>query len=87
MSQIELNLVDQAGRTVRAKVPEDRPISQLEPHLRRALRLPENDARGRLQLVLHHKVSGRDLPPERTLSEERVASGDVIRLRMEAIAG
>ncbi len=87
MSKIELNLVDQAGRSLRVRLPQDQPISELEPHLRRALKLPENDSRGRLQLVLHHKVSGRDLPPERSLAEESVKRGDVIRLRMEAIAG
>ena len=87
MSQLELNLVDQAGKSVRVKLPGDRPISELTASIRRVLGLPETDERGRLQLVLHHKVSGRDLPPDATLEEQSVNHGDVIRLRMEAIAG
>jgi hypothetical protein len=84
---MEVNLVDQAGRNIRVRLPDDVPVGQLSSAIRRQLNLPDNDERGRLQLVLHHKVSGRDLPPERSLGEEKVGEGDVLRLRMEAVAG
>jgi hypothetical protein len=84
---MDVNLVDQAGRTIRVRLPDDRPIGELSSAIRRKLNLPDGDERGRLLLVLHHKVSGRDLPPERTLGQEGVGEGDVLRLRMEAVAG
>jgi hypothetical protein len=87
MAQIEVQLIDQSGKDIRIALPDDRPISQLTAAIRKKLNLPETDERGRLDVVLHHKVSGRDLQPERTLAQESVNSGDVLRMRLETIAG
>jgi hypothetical protein len=87
MPEIEVNLIDQSGKNIRVRLPDDRPIGQLAAAIRRKLNMPETDERGRLQVVLHHKVSGRDLQPERTLAQESVQNGETLRLRMEAVAG
>ena len=87
MSEIEVSLIDQSGKNIRVRLPDDRPIGQLAAAIRRKLNMPETDERGRLQVVLHHKVSGRDLQSERTLAQENVQDGDTLRLRMEAVAG
>jgi len=84
---MEVNLVDQAGRSIRVRLPDDVPVGELSSAIRRRLNLPDNDERGRLQLVLHHKASGRELNPDRSLGQEKVGDGDVLRLRMEAVAG
>jgi len=87
MPLMELNLVDQAGRNIRVRLPDDVPVGELSSAIRRQLNLPDNDERGKLQLVLHHKIRGVDLPADRSLNQEKVGDGDVIRLRMEAVAG
>jgi len=87
MPQMEVNLVDQAGRTMRVRLLDEVPVGELASAICRKLNYPEMDERGRLQLVFHHKASGRDLPPTRSLRQENVAEGDVLRLRMEAVAG
>ena len=87
MPEIEANLIDQSGKNIRVRLPDDRPIGQLAAAIRRKLDIPEADERGRLQVILHHKVSGRDLQPERTLAQENVRNGETLRLRMEAVAG
>jgi uncharacterized ubiquitin-like protein YukD len=84
---MEVNVVDQAGKNYRVRLPDDVPVGQLSSALRRQLNLPDTDERGRLQVVLHHKVTGKDLPPEKSLADERVGEGDVLKLRMEAVAG
>ena len=87
MAEMKVKLVDQAGKEIEIALPDDRKISALTAAISRKLNLPATDDRGRLQMVLNHKVSGRDLNPDRTLSEEKVQDGDILRFRLDAIAG
>ena len=88
MPQMEVSLIDQAGRTIKVRLPDDLPVGQLSSAITKRLDLPDTDKSGSPQrMVLHHKASGNDLHPDRTLNEQGVQDGAVIRIRMEAIAG
>jgi uncharacterized ubiquitin-like protein YukD len=85
MAQLKVKLVDQAGKVIEVAVPDDRKISDVTNKLCAALKLPYEP--GRQQMVLTDKVSGRVLIEDRTLSEEKVQDGDVLRFHLEATAG
>ena len=85
MAQLEVTVIDQSGKDIKVALPDDRPISQVAEALARKMNYPE--ARGGQELRLTHKSSGNELNSERTLSQEGVRNGDVLRLRLEAIPG
>ena len=90
MPKVEVYVVDQAGKRSKLRVPNDQPVGEIVPAVCEAIGQPtstHDKGQGQREVVLHHKKTGRDLPPERTLYEEGVAAGDVLRLRMEAVAG
>ncbi len=85
MAQIEVKLIDQSGKEVRLALPDDRPIDQLVSAILNKLQIPDPDPETRY--ILRHKVTGNELDPEKTLAEENVQNGDIVCLRMEAVAG
>ena len=87
MARMRLVIIDHSNKQIKVDLPDDVQIGRITTQLKKQLGWPESDDRGQLRVVLHHKASGRDLDSERTFGEEGVNSDDVIRARLEAVAG
>ncbi len=85
MAELKVKLVDQAGKVIEVALPDDKKISKVATAICEKLKIPYQPPAQ--QAVLTHKVSGRDLNPDRTFAEEKVQDGDILSFRVEATAG
>ena len=89
MGMITIDVVDSTGSEEQlVEVPDDVAVENIIAALINQLHLPVNSPDGALMSYkFHHKVSGRQLFDEETLSEAEVGDGDVIRIIPEITAG
>lgn len=89
MAKINVLIIDATGnKQQEAMLPDDAPVKRileaLLPKMKMPIVGPDGDT---LSYKFHHKVSGKQLTEEQTLSEAGVKDGDVLRLYPEITAG
>lgn len=85
---IDVTVVDSIGSIKRgAGLSNNVLVDKLTDALVRKMGLPLTGPHGRINYMLHHKESGRQLDNNETLAEAGVQSGDTLRIRSEETAG
>ena len=89
MAKINVLIIDATGnKQQEAMLPDDAPVKRIMEALLPKMKMPLNGPDGEpLSYKFHHKVSGKQLTEEQTLSEAGVKEGDVLRLYPEITAG
>lgn len=89
MAQVDVTIMDVTGsRQQPARLPDDQPVRRILAQLVERMGLPTYGPDGApVSYRFHHKRSGRQLADTETLAAAGVASGDVLRLQPEIVAG
>ena len=89
MSAINIEVWDATGnKRVQVTVPDDVAVERILMVLAEKLRLPKFSPDGQLMSYkFHHRRRGVQLLDDKTLSEQQVATGDVLRVQPEITAG
>ncbi len=89
MAEVQLEVWDTTGnRRVEVQVPDDVSVDRILMVLSDKLRLPRHSPDGQLMSYkFHHRRLGTQLLDEKTLAEQGVATGDVLRIQPELTAG
>ena len=89
MGMVTVEVWDSTGnKRQTAELPDDAPVNRVMAVLVERLELPKNSPDGQpMSYKFHHKVSGKQLSDNQTLSEAGVDEGDVLRLVPEITAG
>ena len=89
MGMISIEVWDATGNKRQVvELPDDAPINRIIAVLVERMSLPRNSPDGQLMSYkFHHKVTGRQLLDNQTLSESGVRDGDIVRLQAEITAG
>ena len=89
MGDLEIEIWDATGnKRVQAQVPDDVPIERVLVVLVERLHLPRHSVDGQLiSYKLHNRRLGVQLLNEKSLAEQDVHNGDVIRIQPEITAG
>ena len=89
MGKVNVKIVDTTGSKEQdATVPDDVPVRRVMAKLIQMMSLPVTGPDGQpMSYKFHHKVSGKQLTDEQTLSDAGVQDGDVLRLQPEITAG
>jgi len=86
---IEIEVWDATGnKRVEVEVPADVPVERILTVLAQKLHLPKHSPDGQLMSYkFHHRRLGMQLLDEKTLAEQQVERGDVLRIQPEITAG
>ena len=86
---IEIEVWDATGnKRVEVEVPADVPVERILMVLADKLHLPKHSPDGQLMSYkFHHRRLGMQLLDEKTLAEQQVERGDVLRIQPEITAG
>jgi hypothetical protein len=89
MGDVNLEVWDATGnKRIQVQVPDDVPVERILMVLADRLHLPRHAPDGQLMSYkFHHRRLGTQLEDERTLQEQQVIEGDVVRLQPEITAG
>jgi hypothetical protein len=89
MSSINVEVWDATGnKRIQAEVPDDVTVERILLVLADKLRLPRHGPDGQLMSYkFHHRRLGIQLLDDKTLAEQRVVAGDVLRIQPEITAG
>jgi hypothetical protein len=89
MPDVNLEVWDATGnRKVEVQVPDDVTVDRILVVLADRLRLPRHSPDGQLMSYkFHHRRLGSQLLDEKTLADQDVRSGDVLRIQPEITAG
>ena len=86
---IEIEVWDATGnKHVEVEVPADVPVERILMVLADKLHLPKHSPDGQLMSYkFHHRRLGMQLLDDKTLAEQQVEPGDVLRIQPEITAG
>lgn len=89
MASIDIEVWDATGnKRVEVEVPDDASVERILLVLGEKLRLPKHSPDGQLMSYkFHHRRLGVQLLDDKTLGEQQVVSGDVLRIQPEITAG
>jgi hypothetical protein len=89
MAEVRLEVWDATGnRKVEVQVPDDVTVDRILMVLADKLRLPRHSPDGQLMSYkFHHRRLGMQLLDEKTLADQGVTGGDVLRIQPELTAG
>lgn len=89
MNNLELEIWDVTGnKRIMVKVPDDVPVERVLVVLVDKLRLPKHSPTGEfMSYKFHHRRLGVQLLDDQTLGDQKVISGDVLRIQPEITAG
>ena len=89
MGDINLEVWDATGnKRLAVQVPDDAAVERILMVLADKLHLPRHSPDGQLMSYkFHHRRLGAQLRDDRTLAEQGVVEGDVVRIQPEITAG
>lgn len=89
MSDVNLEVWDATGnRRVKVQVPDDVTVDRVLMVLAEKLKLPRHSPDGQfMSYKFHHRRLGQQLLDEKTLADQGVLAGDVLRIQPELTAG
>ncbi len=89
MGTLNLEVWDATGsRRINVEVPDDVSVDRILLVLADKLHLPKHSPDGQLMSYkFHHRRLGRQLLDDRTLQDQEVVEGDVLRIQPEITAG
>lgn len=89
MADLSLEVWDATGnKRIEVTVPDDVTVDRILLVLTDKLSLPRHNPDGQLMSYkFHHRRLARQLFDDRTLSDQEVVSGDVLRIQPEITAG
>ena len=89
MAILKVEIWDATGnKKVTAEIPDDVPAERILVVLIEKLRLPRHNPAGEfMSYKFHHRRLGMQLLDDKTLAEQSVLDGDVVRLIPEITAG
>lgn len=89
MGDLEVEIWDATGnKRVSAQVPSDVPIERILVVLIERLHLPRHSVDGQIiSYKLHHRRFSSQLLNEKSLFEQNVQNGDILRIQPEITAG
>ncbi len=89
MGTLNLEVWDATGsRRINVEVPDDVSVDRILLVLADKLHLPKHSPDGQLMSYkFHHRRLGRQLLDDRTLQDQEVVDGDVLRIQPEITAG
>jgi len=88
MGKLSVTIVDVTGqKEQKADVPDDQPIRRIIQKLITMMKLPVSSPDGQTQSYKFiHKSTGKELDEAKTLKDEGVKDGDVLRMQPEITA-
>ena len=89
MADLQVEVWDATGnKHVKVEVPGDVTVDRVLMVLADKLRLPRHSPDGQtMSYKFHHRRLGRQLLDDKTLAEQDVVTGDVLRIQPEITAG
>ena len=89
MSEVALEVWDATGnRRVNVQVPDDVTVDRILLVLADKLKLPRHSPDGQfMSYKFHHRRLGQQLLDEKSLADQGVVGGDVLRIQPELTAG
>lgn len=87
--EMNIEIWDATGnKRIEAQVPGDVPVERVLLVLADKLHLPKHSPDGQLMSYkFHHRRLGMQLQDDRTLSDQQVQEGDILRVQPEITAG
>jgi len=89
MSDLNIEVWDATGnKRIQVEVPADVSVDRILTVLAEKLHLPKHSPDGQLMSYkFHHRREGVQLLDDKTLAEQQVQAGDVLRIQPEITAG